>query len=413
MKNKLIIFGLFLFTVAFTINTIAQKDFLEGYIIKNANDTTRGFIRYRDGKMSDLCIFKNGLKGETIEYTASEISGFRINDGKFFISKKAPVFKAEKVVFLEFLIKGKLNVYFMHDNSDHYYIEKEGGKLVELTEEESIYRDKYGDPIYKNNLYQGKIKSQVSDCMEVIPQVERTKLDHKSLIGLAKSYHTKICTDEQCIIFEHKTKSVRIAFEIHGGISLNNTNFGGFLNSDYNMGGIMGGNLVLENLVDWSQRSNLMLGLEIQGLNSYEFTVKEYVNITYSNKNYILSSFGNDSYPSSMELNLKALVLKIPLTLNHSFKTGKLCPTLGGGIANNFVIKQNSSLSIDSFVMKYGKSIPLYSVGLLLKAGLRYNLNERNSLYTTFSYEYSTSVNINAMLRFRMSSLTGTVGIQL
>lgn len=413
MKKKQITFVLFLFSITCTLNILAQKDFREGYIIKNTNDTTRGFIRYRDGKMSEICIFKKNLNEEAIEYAASEIYGFRINEGKYFVSKKAPVFKAEKVVFLEFLIKGKLNVYFMHDNSDHYYIEKEGGTLVELTEEESIYRDKYGNPYYKNNLYQGKIKSQVSDCMEVIPQVERTKLDHKSLIGLAKTYHTKICTDEQCIIFEHKTKSVRIGFAIQGGISMNRTSFGGFLNSDYRMGGLIGGYLMLENLVDWSQRPYLMLGFEIQGLNTYEFTVKEYMNITYNNQNYILSSSGNDSYPSSMELNLKALVVKIPLTLNHSLKTGKLCPTIGGGIANNFVINQNSSLSVDSFVMKYGKSIPLYSTGLLLKAGLSYKFNKRNSLFANLSYEYSTSVNINEMLRFRMSSLNCTVGIQL
>jgi hypothetical protein len=118
-------------TVYFVSNQlVAQNNFTPGYIISNTNDTIRGYIQqFTSG--STICNFKKSTEGPAIAYTPVDISAYRFDDnGKFFVSKEAPLESGNKILFLEFLIKGKASIYFMRDNMEHYFIETEKDELI-------------------------------------------------------------------------------------------------------------------------------------------------------------------------------------------------------------------------------------------------------------------------------------------
>ena len=125
-----------LFGLLFAIGSLhAQTDFRPGYVINMNGDTLQGDIDYRgDLIMSELCKYRD--KDYSIKnYSPNDIIAFRFINGKYYVSKKIN----NRPVFLEYLIKGKLNIYYNRDEKgDHYYIDKQDAKLTEIQYEEGI-----------------------------------------------------------------------------------------------------------------------------------------------------------------------------------------------------------------------------------------------------------------------------------
>jgi hypothetical protein len=137
MKLKVLLLSGFLFS---TVLILAQTNFQPGYVIKTNGDTVFGKIDYRgDLLMSEICKFKLNDNADEIVYSPGDIAAYRFNNDKYFISKEV---KGKKI-FLEFLIKGQVSVFYMRDdNGDHFFIEKTGLGLAEIPYKESIkYKD--------------------------------------------------------------------------------------------------------------------------------------------------------------------------------------------------------------------------------------------------------------------------------
>jgi hypothetical protein len=118
--KKILIFIILIFVLSI-IKLQAQENFQPGYIITNSNDTILGFITKLENESFNKCEFKKAYNQKVTTYLAGQIRAYRFeNDGKFFITKKIPVISGDSVRFLEYLIKGKANIYFMRDNTDHY-----------------------------------------------------------------------------------------------------------------------------------------------------------------------------------------------------------------------------------------------------------------------------------------------------
>lgn len=159
MKIKRLLFLGLLFTAGL-IN--AQTDFRAGYVIKENNDTLLGEIDYRgDLLMSEICRFRLNDKGKEVEYSPNDIVAYRFNESKYFVSKE---FNGKKI-FLEFLIKGQINIYYLRDDSgDHYFLEKEGTKIIEIPYEEGI---RYKDDVpyfYKSTKHIGLLNYYMQDA---------------------------------------------------------------------------------------------------------------------------------------------------------------------------------------------------------------------------------------------------------
>jgi hypothetical protein len=192
----------------------AQSDFRQGFIINNSGDTIYGEIDYRgDVLMGSMCRFKSA--DSIIEYSPNEILAFRFIDSKFFVARDIN----GKKVFLEYLLKGKVDVYYLRDyDGDHYYLDKEGIGLSELPYKEEIVRKNGIDYFVKSTNHIGYLKLYMDDISALQSKIEAVKTPkHDNLITLAEDYHKAVCSDESCVIYEKKLPIVKIAMEVAGG----------------------------------------------------------------------------------------------------------------------------------------------------------------------------------------------------
>lgn len=194
----------------------AQTDFRPGFIINNGGDTLFGQLDYRgDALMGSICKFKTA-DDKVQEFKPTDIQGYRFTDSKYFVSKEVD----GKKVFLEYLIKGKVNVYYLRDDKgDHYYIDKEGLKLIELPYDEGIKMVDEKQVYYQSNKHYGILSYYMQDVPEIQPQIQGIKEPkHQNLIRLAENYNNMVCKDEKCIIYVKKGPGVKVLIETNVGI---------------------------------------------------------------------------------------------------------------------------------------------------------------------------------------------------
>lgn len=226
-------FLLIFFYQAILLSIIAQTSYKPGYIIKNNGDTVKGYIFFSSSHdNSKECKFKPGIDSEYQSYIPGEINSYRFIDSKYYVSTETKVNNEQQKVFLEWLIKGKLNLflYVDADLTKHYFIQKEGDTLVELhntkrkIEGDALkkYQDspefKYlnlsasGTYYFDRKEYMGELSYILKEYPDLTPSIRNTTYDNKSLINFAKKYHNKVCSTEDCIVFE-KTKE-KLKFKV-------------------------------------------------------------------------------------------------------------------------------------------------------------------------------------------------------
>jgi hypothetical protein len=209
--KRLIVIGLF-----FTVNLLnAQSDFRPGYIIDNSGDTIYGEIDYRgDLMMGNACRVK--LDKTVYEYSPYDITGFRFTGSRYYISKDIKGKKA----FVEYLIKGKLNVYYLRDNiGDHYFLEKDDLEFKEIPFTEGIRYAGNSQRFYASTKHMGLLSYYMKDA----PQFQRRifnikKPNHSNLINLAEDYHNAVCKGENCIIYEKPSPFISLSLEPFWGL---------------------------------------------------------------------------------------------------------------------------------------------------------------------------------------------------
>jgi hypothetical protein len=216
--------GLLLWVFLFISGLIkAQNDFRPGYVIKNNGDTLYGAIDYQDDfLMGSICRFKSN-EHDIITLYPNDIFAYRFIDSRFYVSREIN----GKKVFLEYLINGIVNVYYLRDKNylldeqcDHYYLEKENVPLTEIPYEEGI---KYIDDtpfFYKSSKYIGFLYYYMQDAPDFHARISRLKkLEHRDLIKLAEDYHNAVCKGEKCIIYEKKSPFIKLSIEPFWGLT--------------------------------------------------------------------------------------------------------------------------------------------------------------------------------------------------
>jgi len=422
MKSRLFAvftFGILLMTISPLL--FGQRDFRPGYIITLKNDTIPGLVLYAAVKTSNLCTFKKQADSVLSKYSPSEIAGFRFNEGKFFISKKVTLEDGEKMVFLEFLIKGKANIYYMRDGTDHYFVENEAGLLLQLTEPERVVAGDNGMDYVKPEQYPGRLKLAMSDCPELFPEIDRTSLNHSSLVKLARDYHVKVCTTEQCVEFERKRPTLHVRFGMYGGLSVNRVKFGANpttktvgdqevvegnqLVSDYRPGGLVGVRVEFENILNTFEHASILIDVAVQGF--YRYNLKErgqYDQIIYEGIDYRLINHTSPFYLTNLDVNLKTYLLQVPLKINYTFLKGTWRPFINAGLMNYFLISQNTALEVTRFTKEFNQSIPFYHIGFTGSLGTRMMLPGDHFIFIETGYTFTQTTNVWPDLRF-ISSL--------
>jgi hypothetical protein len=390
MKHSIILLSLF---TLLSLNLRAGNKYISGCIISLKGDTIRGYLLPQSGmNASSKCYFRETPGSDSKVYRPDEIAGYRFSNGKFYISKqiKDATGASSKPVFMEFLIKGIVSIYYMMDDAgEHYYIEKATVGLVELTEPVKITEIYLAQPKYT-----GKLKYIMQDCPEIQGEIEKTELKYKSLINLARDYHHKVCTDYECIIYERQETAVKYKFSLLAGITANKYTFGTLLETNSGTGYQAGVGLKIKNAVFSNNRFDIDLGLLVN-LDS-RYTLKSFSNqiwnihLNYDDADYIIN-VRPDNYNnivSELPVKLKLISMQIPVMFDFNFNAGKVTCFAGAGVTDKFVIGMNKKYKLFDFEQQYGRSFPALMFGAAGKLGCDMKLSRNHSLCLNLMCEY-------------------------
>ena len=197
----------------FSLFLQAQTYFKPGYVIKSEGDTLFGEVDYRGGaRMSRICTYRHSAKDSVRRFSPDELLGYRFPESKYYVSKLVD----GKKVFLEYLVNGRVSVYYLKDerDEDHYYIEKEGLGLAEIPYVEGTKEKEGLDYLYQSTRHIGVLTYYMQDAQGLQPEILKLKKpDHDNLITLAKDYHNAVCKDDKCIIYAKKMPLFKVGFE--------------------------------------------------------------------------------------------------------------------------------------------------------------------------------------------------------
>ena len=202
-----------------------NNNFVKGFIITNDQDTVVGLLDFKTDNLNfDICKFKVNENSTVKIYQPGEIYGFRFFDeGKFYVSKNVTINDSLNVnVFLEFLVQGMLNLYYLNSNwREYYFYEKEPGKMISVTKQPDMI---VSNKIKVDNRYKGTLTYVFKDYVPLAAKTKDAEFERKSMIEYTKVYHDKMCkSSESCIIFEndYKKKFGKYVFSVYSGIEYN------------------------------------------------------------------------------------------------------------------------------------------------------------------------------------------------
>ncbi|MFO7368971.1 MAG: hypothetical protein R6X09_01735 [Bacteroidales bacterium] len=211
IRNLTIVTLFLLFSLA---SVYAQSKWKPGMVIQHKGDTLPGLIEENSLVVHHrYCFFKYDTGKVVRKFTPDQITGYRFTDGNFFVSKPVKFKDEEELMFLQFIVKGKANLYFYRGESDRYFIEKDD-QLVEL--QNSLREVVAGNRklLQERKEYVGMLSVLMQDA-GMYDEIQKTDLGEKSLINITREYHNRICKDEACVIYEKQ----RIPAEINVGVS--------------------------------------------------------------------------------------------------------------------------------------------------------------------------------------------------
>jgi len=211
------------FTLFCATQAAAQSDFRPGYIIRTMGDTLWGQIDYRgDVLMSTRCRFIPQGSQTKVDYTPTQILGYRFINGKYFISKKVE----DSSYFLEYLVQGRVSFYYLRvSNEDRYYIENDSLGIMHLPYSEEIRTDDGTSYLFRSTSHIGLLQFYMQNAPELSARIGRLRsFDGASLIALDKEYHKVICEGDKCIVYQKSKPKLRVIIEPMAGYTKFNLN---------------------------------------------------------------------------------------------------------------------------------------------------------------------------------------------
>jgi hypothetical protein len=222
--------------------------------------------------------------------------------------------------------------------------------------------------------YKGILTYLFQEAPGVAPEIQKTRFNHKSLIGLTSMYHDMVCDDFDCVDF---TRSTRLQYFVSpkagfAGLRLTMDGSDEYLND---MAGAIGVQLRIIH-VQFPPGLSFVTGLDFGGRNSFggELIIRR----GYS---------GTATY----NFDINYILFKIPVAFQYNFRTGRVQPTLSIGY-NNLFLADRTGIVMRTY-QYYHSPQPLdsdfkfYQMGLNAGVGLNYSLDYNKSIFVRTDFE--------------------------
>lgn len=385
--KKILMISIYLFFPIIS-NVIGQKDYKNGFIIRNNNDTIYGLINLQSNYFNSLeCEFRKNIDTLSEFYTPFDIKAFFIENNKYYISKDMTINNIEKKVFLEFLLKGIVNLYYYKDlQNEYYFIEKDNeifkltNELIEIDRNNNTYR-------IESHQYIGILKFLFQDSPKLTDQINNTRFGYKPLIKVTKTYHENVCKDYKCVDFTKLTKqSIYIEPKI----------------------GIINSKLGLASSKDYTKDLKAIFVIQFRFIPiRMHYLWNFQTGLSYSS-NYFLGDYFNYvlfGKERTFRIELKYEIIRIPLIIQYNFPLNKIQPYILAGYNNIFIINPKYSVrrisEEGSLSSPYKTPFRKYQFGFTTGVGLRFKINEKYNIFIQNDYEYRMpSSNYNYILDF-------------
>ncbi|HTJ48397.1 MAG TPA: hypothetical protein VL443_03005, partial [Cyclobacteriaceae bacterium] len=148
-------------------------------------------------------------------YLPKDINGFRFENGRYYISSHTINYKED--IFLEFLLKGKVDLFYYRKEGNDFYLVKKDTTIIDLDHTTDTIYGSNGERYYhESTRYKGQLKALMSDSRELSYKSESVPYASRNLVNLMKEYHNQTCKPgEQCIEFFKKDTRL---FDVRYGI---------------------------------------------------------------------------------------------------------------------------------------------------------------------------------------------------
>ncbi len=363
----------------------AQSNFKKGYIITNENDTIQGWIDFRlDYSNCSMCRFKTSAHETEKLYYPGEIAGYRFEEvGKYYIPHNITINNLSRIVFLEFLVQGTMNLYFYSEpvsQQNYYFFENTEGIMYPVTKRPDRIID---DKVKKDNNYKGVLNLIFQDYPTLTRNLNSIRFDRKDMILLAKKYSELTCTPgNECIEFEndYKKQYIRVEFSVYAGLQLQRycfkqREFPGFYNPE-SLFPCIGGQFNVSS-------PRLLKSLSLQVDASLSEIKGETERIYETAKTYQKYTF--EAFSANAKLGFK-----------YTYPSGKICPTIEAGYSITHLFNPSSTFynetrgyeqSVKTETTK-DKLLPQdWFMGWYAAIGINYLLKNENAILLRIGYE--------------------------
>jgi hypothetical protein len=305
---------------------IAQSDFRDGFILMTATDTVFGMVDFRESlKVFSTCTFKRSKDQTPTTYTPDNITGYGFKGNKFFESREIVLPGQEsKLVFLEVIVRGKINLYRYEKI---FLLQQEGQKIHPLNNDESeIVID--GKRLSRNsNQYIGILSMLMGDCPFAASAIREARLVERSLTEVVEGYNR--CIGSPSISYKANKPWVSASIGVAGGLNISNLSLDG--SSKHLAGSFEASRAPVAGIFldigspRLSERFSFHTGLIYLNSTYYKFSILDNTMQTY--RNYVT---------------IDLTQLKLPLGIKYTLPQKKYTPYLNGGIASTIQLESKS-----------------------------------------------------------------------
>ena len=374
-------FSFVLVMLIFSLSGYGQRKLEPGYVVMNNNEIVYGSIDIRSNvQNSKICQFQPKDDKILIIYTPDDILSYR-TDSKYYLSREVEINSKKQKFFLEFLVDGIVDLFYLKDLINEYYFVEKDQVLVPISNKEvSVMVEGNGftsnDRSYvkNSNQYKGVLNYLFRDGEGMTNRISHADFQYRSLINLAKDYHNAVCSEYECIDYT-RTTNRKVYLQVGSGII--NTWMGLKTSADVqtNLRPLIGAQLRFTPLKS-NSKWHFLLGLNISGNNFHGY---------YSNDLYFYA------HRDTFDLTAIYYALRIPLNIEYVFTTGKIQPFISMGYTGIVLINTDYAAYGHLNDRNYPEFTHFrkYHHGYTGGVGIKYNLKNTNYLYLKSEFEYS------------------------
>lgn len=214
MKKIIFTQLLALIAMSFVFAGNSKNKFQQGYVVTNGLDTLWGNVALNVEKVNALqCQFQVNQSDSVITYLPGEIQSYRfLENGNMYVSEQITLKDEEpKLVFLEFLEQGEINLYFYMnatDNKEYFFVRRRNeSQLIRLEQNVTFIQSIDGKSFNRyDNRYIGQLTYLLSDAPSLRDEINKTKLTGKSLKKLLSKYQA-LTSESSPVIFASSNKN--------------------------------------------------------------------------------------------------------------------------------------------------------------------------------------------------------------